>query len=70
MTCWALWKIHNELVWNNKGSSVDAVVALTHTSLDHWQRAQNRNVVPTANFLKEADGIVKWIKPGPAVIKN
>lgn len=35
MIYWALWKVRNELVWNNKGPKVDAAMSLTYSYLDH-----------------------------------
>lgn len=39
MRCWAIWKAQNDLVWNNKGTSVDSVVYLAISSLEQWTRA-------------------------------
>lgn len=69
MMCWALRKVRNELVWNKKGSSVDAVIALAHTSLDQWARAQDKSVIPIAAFLTPEEGKEKWNKPGDDVTK-
>lgn len=69
MMCWALWKSRNELMWNNKGTSVDGVIDLANYVLNQWARAQDRNVVPTTAFLTENDGAAKWTKPTEGVIK-
>ncbi|KAK1381578.1 hypothetical protein POM88_028322 [Heracleum sosnowskyi] len=63
ITCWAIWKVRNELVWKKKGSSVAAVGILAHNFLSQWSQAQDKNDVPTAAFLSTRDDSEKWIKP-------
>ncbi|KAK1381575.1 hypothetical protein POM88_028319 [Heracleum sosnowskyi] len=71
ITCWATWKVQNELVWKKNGSSVAAVGILAHNFLSQWSQAQDKNDVPTAAFLRTRDGSEKWIKPvGDVVIIN
>lgn len=39
--CWHIWKSRNDLIWNNKPSSVNKVVASTRQYLTQWTIAQS-----------------------------
>ncbi|KAL8112547.1 hypothetical protein AgCh_020026 [Apium graveolens] len=42
MMCWTIWRSRNDVVWNNKFSSPDRVVAASIEYLSQWKMAQNR----------------------------
>ncbi|KAK1387012.1 hypothetical protein POM88_015190 [Heracleum sosnowskyi] len=69
VTRWVIWKLRNEVVWNDKGSGINTVVSLVHSTINQWDRAQDRNVNSLAAFVTEDDGAVKWIRPEGEVIK-
>lgn len=69
VTCWAIWKIRNEVVWNNKGASIGVIESLVHSTISQWDQAQARSILSTAAFMTEDDGAERWIKPEGTVIK-
>lgn len=69
MICWAIRTVRIDQVWKNKGATVATVVFLAKTTLQNWTKAQDRNVVPVAAFLTEADGSERWIRPVGTSIK-
>ncbi|XP_060959224.1 uncharacterized protein LOC115699974 [Cannabis sativa] len=62
VTCWALWKTRNDLVWSDKISTTANVSLLAQTTLVNWSQAQDKSLVLTAGFLTEAAGLDKWQK--------
>uniref|UniRef100_A0A803PDP3 Endonuclease/exonuclease/phosphatase domain-containing protein n=1 Tax=Cannabis sativa TaxID=3483 RepID=A0A803PDP3_CANSA len=69
VTCWALWKTRNDLVWSDKSSTAANVTFLAQTTLANWSQAQDKALVPTPGFFTEADGLDKWQKPTAPTIK-
>uniref|UniRef100_A0A803Q153 RNase H type-1 domain-containing protein n=1 Tax=Cannabis sativa TaxID=3483 RepID=A0A803Q153_CANSA len=69
MTCWAMWKARNKIVWKKKNSSVMEVITSTNTTLDQWKKAQDKI---TYNFLcldNKGDGAELWSKHEENIIK-
>ncbi|XP_060965604.1 uncharacterized protein LOC133034522 [Cannabis sativa] len=69
VTCWALWKTRNDLVWSNKSSTAANVTLLAQTTLANWSQAQDKALVATPGFFTEADGLDKWQKLTAPTIK-
>lgn len=36
MLCWVIWKMHNDLVWNQKKQYLHEIVVLTEANLNQW----------------------------------
>ncbi|KAM6582170.1 hypothetical protein CsatB_009172 [Cannabis sativa] len=69
MTCWAIWKHRNELVWSDKSPTVVSVAHLAQALLADWTRAQDSTFNPTAAFLTDVDGAETWAKPVENTLK-
>ncbi|KAM6563055.1 hypothetical protein CsatB_023053 [Cannabis sativa] len=55
MTCRAIWRHRNELVWSKKIPTVESVVHLAKVLLTDWTRAQDTTMIPTGAFLTDVD---------------
>ncbi|XP_062100043.1 uncharacterized protein LOC133805913 [Humulus lupulus] len=69
MTCWAIWKVRNDVVWKGKIPRVATVHHLATSMLEQWTRAQNKVETPTAAYLTKEDGVEKWRLPAEGVVK-
>uniref|UniRef100_A0A803PWE1 Reverse transcriptase zinc-binding domain-containing protein n=1 Tax=Cannabis sativa TaxID=3483 RepID=A0A803PWE1_CANSA len=69
MTCWALWRIRNDVIWNNKIPTVAGVSILAQYCLEQWEKAQDKHLVPRVAFLIDADAAEKWCKPAVGFLK-
>ncbi|XP_062094300.1 uncharacterized protein LOC133800357 [Humulus lupulus] len=69
MTCWALWRVRNDCVWNGKVARVATVTNLAKNTLYQWTKAQDKFEVPTVAFLIEEDGAAIWSRPAAGTIK-
>lgn len=60
VTCWAIWRARNKLVWKEKALMLNEVVSTTKVYLKKWKITHNREkFLPLpSNLLK--DGAVKW----------
>lgn len=43
MLCWAIWNMHNELIWRGKISTMNYVIISGRVILDQWLRVQENN---------------------------
>ncbi|XP_062080489.1 uncharacterized protein LOC133785255 [Humulus lupulus] len=69
MVSWAIWRARNELVWNEKTSSVGVVVVVAITHLDNWLAAKNKELSDPRASLFDAHEIERWAKPLENVVK-
>ncbi|KAM6561714.1 hypothetical protein CsatA_030953 [Cannabis sativa] len=69
VTCWAIWKTRNDLVWSEKVSTAESVAVLAQITLSNWSQAQDRSLVPLPAYLSAADGSDTWQKPAATSIK-
>lgn len=69
MTCWAIWRVRNDVIWNGKGASVASVGVSAQNSLIQWQEAQDKSCVLSRAFTTEADGRQVWVRSETRVIK-
>lgn len=69
MLCWNIWKARNKLVWNQKQSQVDIVVAAARDYLEQWRKAQYLSTVALFQYSHKGDGAEKWVIPQEDTIK-
>ncbi|XP_060961055.1 uncharacterized protein LOC115724007 [Cannabis sativa] len=69
LTCWALWRIRNDVVWNKKAPTVAGVLILAQYCLEQWEKAQDKQHVPWAAFLTDVDAAEIWHKPATGTLK-
>lgn len=67
--CWAIWRARNDLVWNQKSSTVNRVVASAKQSLTQWNLAQSRSYNTHLQPQVKGDGVSYWVKPQPNTVK-
>lgn len=67
--CWTLWRARNDLVWNQKHSTVNKVVAAAKQYLTQWTIAKNRSYIIPLQPLADGDEAVSWVKPQPNKVK-
>lgn len=67
--CWAIWRARNDLVWNQKSTTVFRIVAAAQQYLTQWKLAQGRLYTATLQPQVEGDGAVIWAKPPPNTVK-
>lgn len=67
--CWAIWRARNDLVWNQKSTSISRVVAAAKQYLTHWKVAQSRCSMALLRPQVEGDGACVWAKPLPNIVK-
>ncbi|KAG8651843.1 hypothetical protein MANES_06G029901v8 [Manihot esculenta] len=58
---WELWRFRNELVWNNKRSSPDAVIVTARRLIDDWRISVASKEV--GKFSSPLPKTLKWTKP-------
>lgn len=63
MLCWMIWKVRNELVWNQKSKGVSNVVESASMVLNQWQIAQDKSFVNHLSFMTQDDGFEHWRLP-------
>ncbi|KAL8091605.1 hypothetical protein AgCh_034018 [Apium graveolens] len=61
--CWAIWRNRNDIVWNQRFSSVNKTVAAAKQYLTQWSLAQSRSSVVLLQPVHEGDGDVVWANP-------
>lgn len=66
---WSIWRARNDLVWNQKISTVNKVVAAAKQYLTQWTLAQSRSYHTLLQPHTDGDGVVSWVKPQPNTIK-
>ncbi|XP_062099768.1 uncharacterized protein LOC133805605 [Humulus lupulus] len=69
MMCWAIRKGRNDLIWQQRHSSVDETVNLAKHSLDQWINAQEFDKQPPIGMIVPGDGSEHWVKPQENTIK-
>lgn len=67
--CCALWRAMNDLVWNQKYSTVNKVVAAAKQYLTQWTVTQNRSYVVYLQPQVNGYGASSWVKPQPNKVK-
>ncbi|XP_074377686.1 uncharacterized protein LOC141719203 [Apium graveolens] len=60
---WAIWRARNDLVWNQKSSTVNKIVASAKQSLTQWILAQNRSYNTLLQPQVKGDGVSYWVNP-------
>ncbi|XP_074364742.1 uncharacterized protein LOC141705752 [Apium graveolens] len=66
---WALWRNLNDLVWNQKSSSVNKTVAAAKQYLTQWSIAQGRSSMALLQPGHEGDGDCIWVSPQQNSVK-
>ncbi|KAL8118569.1 hypothetical protein AgCh_016186 [Apium graveolens] len=61
--CWAIWRNRNDIVWNQRFSSVNRTVVAAKQYLTQWSLAQNRSSNTLLQPLFEGDGDCIWVNP-------
>lgn len=61
--CWSLWRNHNDLVWNQRSSSVNKTVAAAKQYLTQWSIAQSRSSTALLQPPNAGDGECIWVNP-------
>ncbi|WOG89983.1 hypothetical protein DCAR_0209224 [Daucus carota subsp. sativus] len=69
MLCWAIWRARNDLIWNQKFSTVNKVVAAAKQNLTQWILAQSRSSHTLLQPQVKGDGGTIWVKPQPNTVK-
>lgn len=67
--CWSIWRSRNDLVWNQKFTSVNRTVAAAKQNLVQWKVTQGRLFTTPLQPSFEGDGATTWVKPQPNKIK-
>ncbi|XP_074323246.1 uncharacterized protein LOC141660181 [Apium graveolens] len=67
--CWAIWRNRNDIVWNQRFSSVNKTVAAAKQYLTQWSLAQSRSSVVLLQPVHEGDGDVVWANPQQNSVK-
>ncbi|XP_074369771.1 uncharacterized protein LOC141711268 [Apium graveolens] len=68
--CWAIWRARNDLVWNQKFSSINKIVAAAAKQyLTQWTIAQSRSSSTLLQPQSNGDGVTSWAKPQPNTVK-
>ncbi|XP_062100994.1 uncharacterized protein LOC133806915 [Humulus lupulus] len=69
MLCWAIWRAHNELVWQKKGPWIDEVVSSSSMYIDQWRNAQCNNIITPSFTSLFINGVEILVKPQTHTIK-
>ncbi|XP_050208567.2 uncharacterized protein LOC126657795 [Mercurialis annua] len=69
MVCWKLWLHHNDVVWNDKWSSLELIVNSAASDLAAWQFAQKKNGQQLSSSLGNDDGLTVWRAPSRGWLK-
>ncbi|XP_074324391.1 uncharacterized protein LOC141661307 [Apium graveolens] len=69
MVCWTIWRARNDLVWNQKYTRINKIVAEAMQHLTQWNIAQSRVTLPSLQPIGEGDGVVVWVRPSTNVVK-
>ncbi|XP_063945892.1 uncharacterized protein LOC135151390 [Daucus carota subsp. sativus] len=67
--CWAIWRNRNDIVWNQRFSSVNKTVAAAKQYLTQWSIAQNRSSTTLLQPTFEGDGDCIWVNPQQNSVK-
>uniref|UniRef100_A0A803NKV8 Uncharacterized protein n=1 Tax=Cannabis sativa TaxID=3483 RepID=A0A803NKV8_CANSA len=62
MILWGVWHAQNDVVWNNKSSTMDGVVSVTITYIDHWRIAQQEETLVSTTPVNGALSNEHWTK--------
>ncbi|XP_060968799.1 uncharacterized protein LOC133036276 [Cannabis sativa] len=68
MILWSVWG-RNDLLWNNKATSVEKVISSAITYLELWKFAQNKNGGVSSSSSQPRAGVEHWIKPSLGELK-
>lgn len=66
---WAIWNAQNSLVWNQKHSSANSIVASADQYLFQWRQAWILSTNALAQSLWEGDEAETWVRPHQNSIK-
>ncbi|KAM6548368.1 hypothetical protein CsatB_020044 [Cannabis sativa] len=69
MIRWSIWKACNNIVWNNKTSTVAEVVSMAHQVLGQWKFAQSCRFEPLHLSSNNSSSSDYWTKPLEGMIK-
>ncbi|XP_074342100.1 uncharacterized protein LOC141679517 [Apium graveolens] len=69
VVCWAIWRARNDLVWNQKFSTPNRVVAAAKQFLTQWKLSQSRSNVALNQPQVEGDGASSWVRPQTNSVK-
>ncbi|KAM6543577.1 hypothetical protein CsatB_008024 [Cannabis sativa] len=69
MTCWAIWKARNKIIWKKKSSSVTEIIAYVNKTLNQWKKAQDKITFNSLCLENKGDGAELWSKPEENSIK-
>ncbi|XP_074373929.1 uncharacterized protein LOC141714300 [Apium graveolens] len=68
--CWALWRARNDLVWNQRSSTVNRTVAAVKQYLTQWSLSQGKSSsMASLQPIVKGDGAETWVKPNPHSVK-
>ncbi|XP_074341789.1 uncharacterized protein LOC141679182 [Apium graveolens] len=67
--CWTIWRNRNDIVWNQRFSSVNRIVAAAKQYLTQWSIAQNRSTNTLLQPIFEGDGDCIWVNPQQNSVK-
>ncbi|XP_062093342.1 uncharacterized protein LOC133799338 [Humulus lupulus] len=68
MTCWAIWKARNDMVWKQLQPSVDRVLSISQSCLHQWLEAQ-KYFHPSQMFQRGVAYQERWTKPHDGMMK-
>lgn len=57
------------MIWNQKISTINRIVASAKQYLAQWNIAQNRSFMVSLQPHTEGDGALYWVKPQPNTVK-
>ncbi|XP_062088335.1 uncharacterized protein LOC133794908 [Humulus lupulus] len=69
MICWSLWNARNDIVWQQRTSSVEYIVKSARIYLDQWLKAQDNNFFLSLGPTYPGDGLELWTKPDVNSVK-
>ncbi|KAM6571655.1 uncharacterized protein LOC115699897 [Cannabis sativa] len=69
MILWSVWGSRNDLLWNDKATSVEKVVSSAITYLELWKFAQIKNGGVSSSNSQPRAGVEHWIKPSLGELK-
>ncbi|KAL8116352.1 hypothetical protein AgCh_022741 [Apium graveolens] len=67
--CWAIWNARNQVVWDNKKSSVDGVLTSMRQYLAEYSKAQDFSTQALYQFVEHGDGAQVWVRPKIGAVK-